>query len=51
MSYRNIIESAWYLHITPNHMFSLYEYPVIQKTGLQLCELQGTQLELKGVGL
>jgi hypothetical protein len=25
---------AWYLDITPNQMFSLYEYPVSGKNGL-----------------
>jgi hypothetical protein len=29
---------AWYLSITPNRVFSLYEYPVPGKNGLPLCE-------------
>jgi hypothetical protein len=51
MIYRTNIEFAWYLDITPNHMFSLYEYPIIAKAGLPLCELHGNQLELKEVVL
>jgi hypothetical protein len=51
MSYRNNIEHAWYLDITFNHIFSLYEYPIIGKAGLPLCELHGYQLELKEVVL
>jgi len=42
---------AWYLDITPNQMFSLYEYPVPGKNGLPLCEEHGKQLELKEVVL
>jgi hypothetical protein len=39
---------AWYLDLTPNRMFSLYDnYPIPGKTGLLLCELHGQQLELK----
>ena len=44
-------EFAWYQDITPNQMFSLHKYPVIVKVGLSLCELHGTQLELKEVVL
>lgn len=51
MSNRTNIEFAWYLDINPNRMFSLYEYPVIGKVGLPLCELHGYQLELKEVVL
>lgn len=40
---------AWYLDITPNQMFSLYEDPVPGKNGLPLCEEHGKQLELKEV--
>jgi hypothetical protein len=40
---------AWYLDITPNRMFSLYEYPITGKNGLPLCEPYGSQLELKEV--
>jgi hypothetical protein len=42
---------AWYLDITPNRMFSLYEYPFPGKCGLPLCELHGRQLERKEVVL
>ena len=42
---------AWYLDITPNHMFSLYEYPIPGKKGLPLCIEHGRQLELKEVVL
>jgi hypothetical protein len=49
MGNRTSIEFAWYLDITLNHMFSLYEYPVIGKAGLPLCELHGNQFELKEV--
>jgi hypothetical protein len=49
MSNRINIEYAWYLDITPNHMFSLYKYPNLGKVGLPLCELHGNQLELKEV--
>jgi hypothetical protein len=51
MNDRIIPEFAWYLDITPNHMFSLYKYPIVGKTGLPLCELHGNQLELKEVAL
>ena len=44
-------EFAWYLDIIPNHMFSLYKYPVIGKAGLSLCELHGNQFEMKEVVL
>jgi len=42
---------AWYLDITPNQMFSLYDYPIPGKSGLPLCEDHGRQLELKEVVL
>jgi hypothetical protein len=38
---------AWYLDLTPNQMFSLYDYPVADKRGSPLCEIHGRQLELK----
>jgi hypothetical protein len=40
---------AWYLDITLNQMFSLYDYPIQGKTGLPLCGTHGRQLELKEV--
>ena len=40
---------SWYLDITPNRMFSLYEYPVPGKDGLPLCQKHGKQLEMKEV--
>jgi len=40
---------AWYLDITPNQIFSLYEYPIPGKNELLLCEDHGKQLELKEV--
>jgi len=42
---------SWYLDITPNQMFSLYEYPINGKNGLPLCKNHGMQLELKEVVL
>jgi hypothetical protein len=42
---------AWFLDITPNGMFLLYEYPISGKYGLPLCEEHGQQLELKEVVL
>jgi hypothetical protein len=36
-----------YLDITPNQMFSLYDYPIPGKRGLPLCEKHGKQLEQK----
>ncbi len=42
---------AWYLDITPNKMFALYDYPVHGKGGLPLCQEHGRQLELKEVVL
>ena len=42
---------AWFLDITPNAMFSLYQYPIPGKNGLPLCEEHGQQLELKEVVL
>ena len=42
------VKYAWYLDLTSNRMFSLYDnYPTPGKTGLPLCELHGQQLELK----
>lgn len=41
----------WYLDITPNEMFSLYEFPVPGKNGLPLCQEHGRQLESKEVVL
>jgi hypothetical protein len=40
---------AWYLDLTPNQMFSLYDYPIPGKRGLPLCEKHSRQLELKEV--
>ena len=37
---------SWYLDITPNEMFSLYDYPVQGKDGLPLCEKHGKKLEM-----
>ena len=37
MTENAILKYAWYLDITPNQMFSLYEYPIAGKTGLPLC--------------
>ena len=34
------------LDITPNEMFSLYDYPVQGKDGLPLCEKHGKKLEM-----
>ena len=42
---------AWYLDITPNGMFSLYEYPIPGKNGLSLCDEHVKQLEIKEVVL
>jgi len=42
-------EFDWYQDITPNHMFSLYEYPNIGKAGLPLHKQYVEQLELKEV--
>ena len=38
---------SWYLDITPNKMFSLYDYPIPGKRGVPLCEHHGRQLEEK----
>jgi hypothetical protein len=38
---------AWYLVVTPNKMFSLYDYPITRKTGLPLCDEHGRKLEQK----
>ena len=51
MSQADAFNFAWYLDITPNQMFSLYDYPVPGKSGLPLCEEHGRQLELKEVVL
>ena len=40
---------AWYIDITPNQMFSLYDYPIPDKNGLPLCQEHGKQLEMKEV--
>ena len=40
---------SWYLDITPNELFSLYDYPVPGKDGLPLCEEHGKKLEMKEV--
>jgi hypothetical protein len=40
---------AWYLDITPNEMFSLYDFPIPGKRGLPLCQEHGKQLEMKEV--
>ena len=45
------LQYAWYLDLTSNLMFSLYDYPIANKTGLPLCQLHGRQLELKEVVL
>jgi hypothetical protein len=42
---------AWYLDLTPNRMFSLYDYPSSGKDGLPLCEQRGRKLEMKEVVL
>ena len=36
----------WYLDITPNEMFSLYDYPFQGKDGPPLCEKHGKKLEM-----
>jgi hypothetical protein len=41
--------NVWYLDITPNQMYSLYEYPIPDKDGKPLCEQHGWQLELTEV--
>ncbi len=43
------VKFSWYLDLTPNQMFSLYDYPIANKSGLPLCQLHGRQLELKEV--
>ena len=40
---------SWYIDITPNQMFSLYEYPIPGKDGLPLCKKHGKQLEMKEI--
>ena len=42
-------EFPWYLDLAPNLMFSLYDYPFVNKSGLLLCLLHGRQLERKEV--
>ena len=42
---------GWYLDLTPNQMFSLYDYPIPGKDGLPLCKQHGAQLEMKEVVL
>lgn len=49
MTEKSVGQFAWYLDITPNQMFSLYEYPIPGKEGLTLCEKHGRQLEQKEV--
>jgi RNA-splicing ligase RtcB len=49
MTEHNIGQFSWYLDITPNKMFSLYEYPIEGKDGLTLCEQHGNHLEMKEV--
>jgi hypothetical protein len=41
------VKYAWYLDLTPNRIFSLYDYPMSGNTGLPLCETHGQYLELK----
>jgi len=41
------IQLAWYIDITPNQVFSLYDFPIPGKSGLPLCQEHGRQLELK----
>ena len=36
----------FHLAITPNEMFSLYDYPIQGKDGLPLCEKHGKKLEM-----
>ena len=40
-----------YIDLTLTQMFSLYEYPILEKDGSPLCEGHGKQLELKEVVL
>jgi len=40
---------SWYLDITPNLMFSLYNYPIEGKDGMPLCQEHGKKLEMKEV--
>ena len=49
MSSYTVRTFAWFLDITPNAMFSLYEYPIPGKSGLPLCEEHGRQLAMKEV--
>ena len=51
MARYTIAPFAWYLDITPNQMFSLYEYPILGKRGMPLCIEHGLQLEQKEVVL
>ncbi len=37
---------SWYLNITPNRMFSQYNYPIQDKDGPSLCEEHGDKLEM-----
>jgi hypothetical protein len=48
---RYVMNFSWYIDITPNKMFSLYDYPIPGNNGLPLCEQHGRQLELKEVVL
>lgn len=40
---------GWYLDITPNKMFSIYDYPIDGKRGLTLCGKHGNTLKQKEV--
>ncbi len=40
---------GWYLDITPNQMFSLYDYPIAGKDGLPMIDEHGMYLEHKEV--
>ena len=43
----NLMEKfSWYLDITPNEMFSLYDYPIPGKDGLPLCRVHSRKLEM-----
>jgi len=46
-----MIGFAWYLDLTPNEMFSLYEYPIEGKRGLPLCSYHGENLEQREIVL
>lgn len=42
---------TWYLDLTPDQIFTLYDYPIPGKVGLPLFEEHDRQLELKEVVL